>query len=315
MCSSDLNVVTIINSGNSNIASVSANDLTFRTTSGNITQSGQIVVRNANTTYLTAVGGNIILNNITNDFVGGIHANNTQRAEFLYDNLMIESLVIHQAYLSKVKKLLFLGSSCIYPKEAPQPLREEYLLSAPLEATNEPYALAKIAGIKLCENYRRQYGCDFISVMPSNLYGPNDSYHLENAHVLPTLIRKCHEAKIKQQSNIELWGTGKPKREFLHVNDLARACVFLMKTYSDYQHINVGTGTEISIAELAQGIAEVVGYNGTFTFNSNMPDGTFRKVLDVSKINRLGWKAEIKLFEGIREVYQHYAQGRFVKSM
>ena len=179
--------------------------------------------------------------------VGGIHANNTQRAEFLYDNLMIESLVIHQAYLSKVKKLLFLGSSCIYPKEAPQPLREEYLLSAPLEATNEPYALAKIAGIKLCENYRRQYGCDFISVMPSNLYGPNDSYHLENAHVLPTLIRKCHEAKIKQQSNIELWGTGKPKREFLHVNDLARACVFLMKTYSDYQHINVGTGTEISI--------------------------------------------------------------------
>ena len=247
--------------------------------------------------------------------VGGIHANNTQRAEFLYDNLMIESLVIHQAYLSKVKKLLFLGSSCIYPKEAPQPLREEYLLSAPLEATNEPYALAKIAGIKLCENYRRQYGCDFISVMPSNLYGPNDSYHLENAHVLPTLIRKCHEAKIKQQSNIELWGTGKPKREFLHVNDLARACVFLMKTYSDYQHINVGTGTEISIAELAQGIAEVVGYKGTFTFNSNMPDGTFRKVLDVSKINRLGWKAEIKLFEGIREVYQHYAQGRFVKSM
>lgn len=247
--------------------------------------------------------------------VGGIHANNTLRADFLYDNLMIQSNVIHEAYRNNVKKLLFLGSSCIYPKQAPQPLREEYLLTAALEPTNEPYALAKIAGIKLCENYRLQYGCDFISVMPANLYGPNDTYHLQHAHVLPTLIRKCHEAKIKQQNTIELWGSGTPMREFLHVDDLAQACLFLMQQYSNVQHINVGTGIEISIAELAQTVANIVGYTGSFYYNSNMPDGTMRKVMDSSKLQSLGWHAQISLSEGIKNVYEQYIKGEAVKAM
>lgn len=247
--------------------------------------------------------------------VGGIHANNTLRADFLYDNLMIQSNVIHEAYCNDVKKLLFLGSSCIYPKQAPQPLREEYLLTSALEPTNEPYALAKIAGIKLCENYRIQYGCDFISVMPANLYGPNDTYHLQHAHVLPTLIRKCHEAKINRHNTIELWGSGTPRREFLHVDDLAQACLFLMQQYSNVQHINVGTGKEISIAELAQTVAHIVGYTGTFYYNSNMPDGTMRKVMDISKIQSLGWRAQISLTEGIKNVYDQYIKGEAVKAM
>lgn len=247
--------------------------------------------------------------------VGGIHANNTMRADFLYDNVMIEANVIHEAYKHHVKKLLFLGSSCIYPKTAPQPLREDSLLTSALEPTNEPYALAKIAGIKLCENYRKQYGCDFISVMPANLYGPNDTYHLQHAHVLPTLIRKCHEAKVNRQNAIELWGSGKPMREFLHVDDLAEACLFLMQHYSEETHINVGTGQEISIAELAQTIANIVGYSGTFYYNPKMPDGTMRKVMDISKLRKLGWCAKISLTEGIKNVYAQYVKGEAVKAM
>ncbi len=236
--------------------------------------------------------------------VGGIHANNTYRAEFLYDNLMIESNVIHQSYLSKVKKLLFLGSSCIYPRMAPQPMEESALLTGPLEQTNEPYAIAKIAGIKLCESYRRQYGCNFISAMPTNLYGPNDFYDLKNSHVIPALLMKFHQAKQNQDPSVEIWGSGQPKREFLHVDDLAEACFFLMKNYDDEGFINVGSGEEISIRDLALTIQEAVGFNGTLTFNTEKPDGTPRKLMDVSRLHQLGWQHSIDLKAGIRNVYE-----------
>ncbi len=236
--------------------------------------------------------------------VGGIQANNTYRADFLYDNLMIQNNVIHSSYVNKVKKLLFLGSSCIYPKLAPQPLKEAYLLTGELEYTNEPYAIAKIAGIKLCENYRKQYGCDFISVMPTNLYGPNDNYDLKNSHVLPALLRKFHEAKQNNDAFVEVWGTGTPKREFLHVDDLAAACYFLMETYSGTDFVNIGTGEDLSIKELAELIQKIVGFKGELKWNTNKPDGTPRKLLDVSRLNDLGWKYSIVLEEGIKEVYQ-----------
>ena len=236
--------------------------------------------------------------------VGGIAANNTYRADFLYDNLMIQNNVIHAAQVYGVKKLLFLGSSCIYPKLAPQPLKEEYLLSGYLEATNEPYAIAKIAGIKLCEAFRSQYGCNFISAMPTNLYGPNDNYDLETSHVLPALIRKFHEAKISGDSSVEIWGTGTPLREFLHVDDLAEACHFLMLHYNDASHVNIGTGTDLSILALAQLISKIVGFNGEIRVNRSQPDGTPRKLLDVSKIHGLGWNHTIELREGIEAVYK-----------
>jgi GDP-L-fucose synthase len=235
--------------------------------------------------------------------VGGIMANNTYRADFLYENLMIEGNIIHQSYVHEVKKLLFLGSSCIYPKLAPQPLKEEYLLSGYLEETNEPYAIAKIAGIKLCENYRRQYGCDFISAMPTNLYGPNDNYDLEKSHVIPALIRKFHEAKMNNLPSVEVWGSGKPLREFMHVNDLADAIYFLIKNYKGEQFVNVGTGEEVSIKSLAEIICEVIHYEGTIVWNSERPDGTPRKLMSVEILRRLGWKHKIQLKEGIQEVY------------
>ncbi len=235
--------------------------------------------------------------------VGGIQANNTYRADFLYDNLMIQNNVIHASYINKVQKLLFLGSSCIYPKLAPQPLKEEYLFTGKLEYTNEPYAIAKITGIKLCENYNKQYGCNFISVMPTNLYGPNDNYDLQNSHVLPALLRKFHEAKETNQPYVEVWGTGSPKREFLHVDDLAEACYFLMKNYNGNEFFNIGTGIDISIKELAELIQNIVGYKGEIKWNTNQPDGTPRKLMDVSKLTNLGWKYTIGLKEGIKEVY------------
>lgn len=238
--------------------------------------------------------------------VGGIHANNTYKADFIYDNLMIQSNVINSAAESGVKKLLFLGSSCIYPKYAEQPIKEEYLLDGKLEPTNESYAIAKIAGIKLCEAYRDQKGCDFISAMPTNLYGPNDNYDLKSSHVLPALIRKFHEAKENGQSSVEIWGTGAPKREFLYVDDLAEACIFLMNNYADPETINVGTGEDISIKELALTIKEEVGFSGELTFNTEYPDGTPRKLLDVHKIHALGWKHKVSLREGIHTVYQDY---------
>ena len=236
--------------------------------------------------------------------VGGINANNIFRADFLYDNLMIESNIIDAAYRNKVKKLLFLGSSCIYPKLAPQPLKEDSLLTGPLEFTNEPYAIAKIAGIKLCENYRMQYGCDFISVMPTNLYGPNDNYDLKNSHVLPALLRKIITAKKHNEPQVEIWGSGTPRREFLHVDDLAAACLFLMNNYNSIEFLNVGVGEDITILELAQLIKKIVGYNGDIVTNTSMPDGTPRKLMDVSRINALGWKASIPLDKGIRSVYE-----------
>lgn len=235
--------------------------------------------------------------------VGGIHANNVYRAEFLYDNLMIEANIIHSAYKENVEKLLFLGSSCIYPKLAPQPLKEDYLLEGYLEPTNEPYAIAKISGIKLCEAYRDQYGCNFISAMPTNLYGPNDNYDLNNSHVLPALIRKFHTAKVENQPNVEIWGTGTPKREFLHVDDLAEACYFLMENYNEKQFLNVGTGEDISIADLANLVKSVVGYEGDLVFNTEKPDGTPRKLMDVSRINDFGWKHKIELEKGVASVY------------
>ena len=238
--------------------------------------------------------------------VGGIHANNTYRAEFIYDNLMIEANVIHQSYVHHVKKLLFLGSSCIYPKLAPQPLREEYLLSGPLEQTNEPYAIAKIAGIKLCEAYRAQYGCNFIAAMPTNLYGPNDNYDAENAHVLPALLRKFHEAKIDNKPVVEIWGTGTPLREFLHVDDLADACYFLLNSDSDLGLVNVGTGKDIIIGDLALLIKKITGYKGELKFNTSKPDGTPRKLLDVSKLANAGFTYSIELEEGIAMVYEEY---------
>lgn len=236
--------------------------------------------------------------------VGGINANNVYRAEFIYDNLMIEANVINASYRAGVKKLLFLGSSCIYPKLAPQPLKEDSLLTGVLEYTNEPYAIAKIAGIKLCENYRLQYGCDFISVMPTNLYGPNDHYDLNNSHVLPALLRKIVTAKKEKSSFVEIWGTGTPKREFLHVDDLAEACIFLMDNYSGKELINIGMGEDITILDLAKLIKEIVGYEGEIRTNPSMPDGTPRKLMDVSKVNGLGWKASIPLKEGIKRVYE-----------
>ena len=241
--------------------------------------------------------------------VGGIHANNTYKAEFIYDNLMIQNNVIHQSYVQGVKKLMFLGSSCIYPKLAPQPLKEDYLLTGELEPTNEPYAIAKIAGIKMCDAYREQYGCNFISVMPTNLYGPNDNYNLANSHVLPALIRKMHEAKLANAPFVEVWGSGTPRREFLHADDLADACLFLMNSYNQPGLVNIGIGEDISIKDLAQLIKDIVGFTGTIQFNTSMPDGTPRKLMDVSKLNNLGWKATIDLASGIRQVYTAAFQG------
>lgn len=238
--------------------------------------------------------------------VGGIVANNTWRADFLYDNLMIESNIIHQAYKNKVKKLLFLGSSCIYPKLAPQPLKEEYLLSGLLEPTNEPYAIAKIAGIKLCEAYRDQYGCNFISVMPTNLYGFNDNYDLQSSHVLPALLRKFHEAKERDEPQVVIWGTGSPLREFMHADDLADACLYLMDHYNGKAPVNVGVGEDISIIQLAEMIKDMVGYNGRIVLDATRPDGTPRKILDVSKLHALGWRHRISLREGLRQVYDDF---------
>ena len=240
--------------------------------------------------------------------VGGIMSNNTYRADFIYDNLMIESNVIHNSHLYGVKKLLFLGSSCIYPKLAEQPLKEESLLSGYLESTNEPYSIAKIAGLKLCENYYNQYGDCFISCMPTNLYGPNDNYDLYNSHVLPALIRKFHEAKVNGLEVVEVWGTGSPYREFLHVDDLADACVFLMYNYNDNQFINIGSGIELTIKDLVELISDIIGYTGEIYWNVDKPDGTPRKLLDVSKLGDLGWKAKIGLREGIMNVYREYIQ-------
>ena len=236
--------------------------------------------------------------------VGGIFANNTYRADFLYDNLMIEANIIEAAYRSGVEKLLFLGSSCIYPKMAPQPLREEYLLTGPLEPTNEPYAIAKIAGIKLCDAYRSQHGCRFISVMPTNLYGPNDNYHPENSHVLPALLRKFHEAVQRGASSVTIWGTGTPRREFLHVDDLADACLHLMNHYDEPGLVNIGVGEDIAILELAELVARITGFTGSIECDLSKPDGTPRKLLDVSKLHGLGWKARIGLAEGIEGVYR-----------
>jgi len=238
--------------------------------------------------------------------VGGIVANNTYRADFLYENLAIQNNVIHQSYVSGVKKLMFLGSSCIYPKLAPQPLKEEYLLTGLLEETNEPYAIAKIAGIKMCDAYRAQYGCNFISVMPTNLYGYNDNYHPQNSHVLPALIRKFDEAKKSGADEVVIWGSGKPMREFLFADELADACYFLMQTYNESNLINVGTGEDLTIKELALLIKEVVGFKGGLTFDSTKPDGTPRKLMDVSKLHALGWKHQIELKDGLKLAYQDY---------
>jgi GDP-L-fucose synthase len=238
--------------------------------------------------------------------VGGIVANNTYRADFLYDNLMIEANVIHAAYVHQVTKLLFLGSSCIYPKFAPQPMKEDDLLTGILEPTNEPYAIAKIAGIKLCENYRRQYGCDFISAMPTNLYGPGDNYDLQTSHVIPALIRKFHEAKVNGDKEVVVWGTGAPLREFMHVDDLASACFFLMMNYSDEQFVNIGSGQEVSIKELAEMIKEIVGFEGNLVFDTSKPDGTPRKLMDSGKLMGMGYEPVISLHQGLRDVYINF---------
>jgi GDP-L-fucose synthase len=236
--------------------------------------------------------------------VGGIVANNTYRAEFIYDNLMMESNIIHHSYINGVKKLLFLGSSCIYPKMAPQPLKEEYLLSGYLEATNQPYAIAKIAGIELCDGYRAQYGCNFISAMPTNLYGPNDNYDLEKSHVLPAMLRKFIVAKRNNQPSVTIWGSGTPKREFLHVDDLAEACMYLMHYYNEKGLVNIGTGVDVTILELAQLVKEITGFTGEIVLDASKPDGTPRKLMDVSKMTAAGWKASIDLRSGIQMVYQ-----------
>ena len=245
--------------------------------------------------------------------VGGILANNTYRAQFIYENMMIQNNLIHAAHEHKVKKLLFLGSSCIYPKLALQPLKEEYLLSGELEYTNETYAIAKIAGIKMCENYFRQYGDNFISVMPTNLYGPNDNFDLQSSHVLPALIRKFHEAKIENSDVVEVWGSGKPLREFLHVDDLASVCVYLMNNLDatglyrgDISHINIGSGEEVSILQLAKMIKNIVGYEGKLSFNEEYPDGMLRKLLDITRLNTLGWQSSIKLKDGLKDTYKWY---------
>ena len=247
--------------------------------------------------------------------VGGILANNTYRAEFLYDNLMIEANLIHSSYLSKVEKVVFLGSSCIYPKLAPQPLKEEYLLTDTLEFTNEPYAIAKIAGIKLCENYYRQYGCNYISAMPTNLYGPNDNFNLETSHVLPALMRKFHEAKVQNNNSVTIWGTGKPLREFMYVEDLANAIVFMMENIEakdlyevGITHLNVGSGKDITIADLAKLISEIVGFNGKIEYDSTKPDGTPRKLMDVTRINSLGWKYKTELSDGVKKTYNWFLE-------
>lgn len=245
--------------------------------------------------------------------VGGIEANKTYPADFIYDNLAIETNVIHQSFLKGVKKLLFLGSSCIYPKMAPQPLKEEYLLSGSLEPTNEPYAIAKIAGLKMCEYYNRQYGTDYISVMPTNLYGPNDNFDLKTSHVLPALIRKFYEAKIDSVPEVEIWGTGTPKREFLHVDDMADACIYFMEQYSHFEmgtFVNIGMGKDITIADLAQMIKEIIGFEGKLHFNRDKPDGTPQKLLDLSRAVSLGWEAKISLREGILNTYEWYKNGQ-----
>jgi GDP-L-fucose synthase len=242
--------------------------------------------------------------------VGGIVANNTYRADFLYENLAIQNNIIHASYMNGVQKLLFLGSSCIYPKFAPQPIPEDSLLTGLLEPTNEPYAIAKIAGIKMCEAYRSQYGCNFISIMPTNLYGPNDNYDLENSHVLPAMLRKFHEAKVENKPMVELWGTGSPLREFLHADDLADACFFLMQNYDDSTLVNVGTGVEVSIKELAETIQKIVGYEGKIHWNTDKPNGTPRKLMDSSKLRSLGWKYKVNLEEGIERVYEDYKKAK-----
>lgn len=236
--------------------------------------------------------------------VGGIMANNTYRADFIYENLMIQNNVIHQSYLNGVKKLMFLGSSCIYPKMAPQPMKEEYILSGPLEPTNEPYAIAKIAGIEMCDAYRAQYGCNYISVMPTNLYGPNDNYDLRNSHVLPAMLRKMHEAKVNDQPEVIIWGTGTPKREFLHADDMADACFYLMQHYDETGLINIGVGEDINIKDLALLIKKITGYEGELAFDTTKPDGTPRKLMDVTKLRKYGWEATINLEDGIRKVYE-----------
>ncbi|MGZ3810374.1 MAG: GDP-L-fucose synthase [Mucilaginibacter sp.] len=238
--------------------------------------------------------------------VGGIVANNTYRAEFLYDNLQIQNNIIHSSYKVGVKKLMFLGSSCIYPKLAPQPLKEEYLLTGLLEPTNEPYAIAKIAGIKMCDAYRAQYGCNFISVMPTNLYGYNDNYHPQNSHVLPALIRRFHEAKVQNLPDVTIWGTGSPKREFLFADDLAEACFYLMQNYDEEGLVNIGTGEDISIKDLATLVKAIVGFEGTIKFDASKPDGTPRKLMDVSKLHSKGWKHKIELSDGIKLAYQDF---------
>ncbi len=253
--------------------------------------------------------------------VGGILANDTYRGQFLYENLMIQNNLIHAAHDHHVKKLLFLGSSCIYPKLAPQPMKEEYLLTDTLESTNEPYAIAKIAGIKMCENYYRQYNDNYISVMPTNLYGFNDNFELKNSHVLPALIRKFHEAKHSGSKAVEIWGTGKPMREFLHVDDMADACVFIVenvdaeKLYDDYKlsHINIGTGEDITIKGLAEQVAKVIGFTGTLVFNTSKPDGTPRKLLDVSRLHKMGWKHSTGLEEGIQRTYDWYLKAKAIR--
>lgn len=246
--------------------------------------------------------------------VGGIQANNVYRADFIYENLMIQNNVIHNSYLSGVKKLMFLGSSCIYPKLAPQPLKEESLLTGLLEETNEPYAIAKIAGIKICESYKKQYGCNFISVMPTNMYGPNDNYNLSNSHVLPALIRKFHDAKENNLPFVEMWGTGKPMREFLHADDLGDACVYLMNTYDGEKFVNIGSGTDLTIKDLALLVKKIVGYTGELKHDLSKPDGTPRKLMDVSFLHSLGWKHKIELEEGITMVYQDFKKKEGVKA-
>jgi len=243
--------------------------------------------------------------------VGGINANNTYPADFIYDNLCIQNNVIHESYQQRVKKLLFLGSSCIYPKNSKQPIKEEYLLSGYLEPTNDAYAIAKIAGVKMCQSYHKQYGCNFISAMPTNLYGPGDNYDLKNSHVLPALLRKFNEAKINNNPTVTIWGTGNPRREFLHVDDLASACLFLMDHYNDPDIINVGVGKDISIAEMAVMIKNISQYEGKLVFDTSMPDGTFQKLLDVSKLHSLGWQAEIGFEDGVRKTY-HEKFGFFI---
>ncbi|KAG4069376.1 hypothetical protein HA402_012229 [Bradysia odoriphaga] len=240
--------------------------------------------------------------------VGGIMANNTYRGQFIYENLMIQNNVIHHAHVNNTQKLMFLGSSCIYPKLAPQPLKEEYLLTGPLEPTNEPYAIAKIAGIEMCDAYRTQYGSNFISVMPTNLYGPNDNYDLSNSHVLPAMLRKMHQAKVNNHSEVTIWGTGTPKREFLHADDMADACFYLMQNYNEKGLINIGVGEDISIGDLARLIKKIVGFNGELVFDTSKPDGTPRKLMDVSKLHSYGWKASLGLEDGITKVYEEVSK-------